>query len=191
MLITTNVLSSNCSRNLLTGQMPQNFADLPLLKSFDISYNSIAGDLSSISQSKLLTTLSLAYTDVVGDVSDLLELSNLEYLDLRGTNVTGDVSIIVDAFPRLQTCELSGSELLMEDGRDYGACSHRAHSSSAQTESATPLETTSTMSEGQITSSRPLETSLNLETSLSMKISWQNGFWWLSFLLYFHMNKHF
>ncbi|KAJ8442808.1 hypothetical protein Cgig2_016274 [Carnegiea gigantea] len=87
-------LSSDFSRNRLSGQIPDEIGDCSPLKSLDLSFNELYGDIPfSISKLKQLEALDLAQNNLTGDIPRLIYWNEvLQYLGLRGNNLGGTLS---------------------------------------------------------------------------------------------------
>lgn len=87
-------ISLNLSCNLLSGEIPSQFAGLDKLGSLDLSHNELSGSLDPLAALQNLVTLNISYNAFSGELPDTSFFQKLPLSDLAGNHhlVVGDGS---------------------------------------------------------------------------------------------------
>ena len=94
-----DVVGLTLSSNNLTGSLPHQLGHLGELRTLDVRFNKLTGDISFISSLVHLTYLDFAYNQFLGSTPDVFRgLASLTYLDLASNQLSGDI------LRQLQSC---------------------------------------------------------------------------------------
>ncbi|XP_061953557.1 receptor-like protein EIX1 [Populus nigra] len=111
-----SLVDLHLSNNELQGSIREAFANMTALRTLDLSYNQLKGDLSSFGQMCNLNELYLSGNNLTGELSQLFQdthgcvESSLEILDLYGNQFHGSVPDIT-RFTSMRELDLSRNQL--------------------------------------------------------------------------------
>lgn len=120
-----SLTSLNLCCNAFSSPLPKSIANLPTLKSLDVSQNFFIGEFPlGLGKARRLMTLNASSNEFSGSLpGDLGNASSLEMLDLRGSFFEGSVPTSFSNLHKLKFLGLSGNNLTGEIPRELGQLS--------------------------------------------------------------------